>query len=329
MKKRIYLYKSGTLKCQDSSLVYIVKNEKYYIPIIQTEIIFVFGNCTLNKSTIQILNEHNIKVYFFSYYGNYLGSYIPKKEYVGKTLIAQTSLYENQNELFYYQKEIIFTSMVNMMAVLKYYHKKRNICLDQINELSKIMDQTILLNNDQNNKLLILEARSKQIYYSAFNQIILNKDFYFNTRTTFPPQDELNALMSYGYAILYGIVETAIYTSNLLPQLGIIHGISKPGNSLKYDLADIFKPVLVDRLIFRLINKKQMTIKYFERRNNGIYLNKEGSKLFVDEFENLLTTIISVKNRKLSYRSIINREVYNLEKGIIKKEKYKGYRMEW
>lgn len=328
MKKRIYLYKSGILRCQDSSLVYIVKNEKYYIPIIQTEIIYIFGNCTLNKSTIQILNEYDIKVYFFSYYGNYLGSYIPKKEYVGKIMIYQTMLYENKEELFNFQKEIIYTSILNMNAVLKYYHKKRNICTKQISELAIIIDEIKNLNCN-NNILLILEARSKLVYYSSFNEIILNNDFLFTSRTSYPPKDEINALMSYGYAILYGIIETAIYTSNLLPQLGIIHGISKPGNSLKYDLADIFKPVLVDRLIFRLINKQQIRIKHFESKNNGIYLKKEGSKIFIEEFETLLTTIISLKNRKLSYRSIINREIYNLEKGILKKEKYNGYRMEW
>lgn len=328
MKKRIYLYKSGILRCQDSSLVYIVKNEKYYIPIIQTEIIYIFGNCTLNKSTIQILNEYDIKVYFFSYFGNYLGSYIPKKEYVGKIMTYQVMLYENKEELFSFQKEIIYSSILNMIAVLKYYHKKRNICTKQISELAIIIDEIKKLNCN-NNILLILEARSKLVYYSSFNEIILNNDFVFTSRTSYPPKDEINALMSYGYAILYSIVETAIYTSNLLPQLGIIHGISKPGNSLKYDLADIFKPVLVDRLIFRLINKQQIRIKHFERKNNGIYLNKEGSKIFIEEFEALLTTIISLKKRKLSYRSIINREIYNLEKGILKKEKYKGYRMEW
>lgn len=329
MKKRIYLFKSGTLKCQDGSLVYITKNEKNYIPIIQTEIIYIFGNCTLNKSTLQLLTEHNIKVYFFSYNGNYFGSYIPKRNYIGKVLLAQTELLKDLEKTFIFQKEIIYSSICNMIAVLKYYQKKRHINFSQILELEKIKEQVLELQLINSNSLLILEARSKQIYYDAFNRVILNSDFTFTKRTTYPPQDELNAIMSYGYAILYGLVETAIYTSNLMPQLGIIHGISKPDSSLKYDVADIFKPVIIDRLIFRMINKKQLSKNYFEKRNSGVYLTKDGAVIFIEELESLLQSTVTVANRKLSYRSIINREIYNLEKAIVKQTKYKGYRMEW
>lgn len=120
-----------------------------------------------------------------------------------------------------------------------------------------------------------------------------------------------------------------MYTSNLAPELGIIHGISKLGNSLKYDIADIFKPVLIDRLIFRLINKKQINDNHFDTCNDATYLNKNGCSLFIEEFETQLTTVITIKNRKLSYRSIINREIYNIEKSLQSNKKYKGYKMEW
>lgn len=329
MKKRVYLFKSGYLRCQDSSLVYIVKDEKNYIPIIQTEIIYIFGNCTLNKSTIKILNDYNVKVYFFSYTGNYMGAFIPKRQHIGKLLLTQVALYTKAEELLYYQKEIIYSSIINMLAVLKYYNKKRQICFNQIRELEVLAVKVNNLTCDANNNLLILEARSKQIYYSSFNDIIINKLFVFNGRSTYPPKDMVNAMMSYGYALLYGIVETSLYTSNLAPELGIIHGISKLGNSLKYDIADIFKPVLIDRLIFRLINKKQINDNHFDTCNDATYLNKNGCSLFIEEFETQLTTVITIKNRKLSYRSIINREIYNIEKSLQSNKKYKGYKMEW
>lgn len=329
MKKRIYLFKSGTLKCQDGSLVYITKDGKDYIPIMQAEIIYVFGNCTLNKSTLQLLSDYKIKVYFFSYYGRFLGSYVPQKSSIGKVEIEQLKIIESEERNFPFQKEIILSSVYNMNSVLKYYQKKRHISFSQIIELEKLIFSIKNLEIADSKKLLIYEARSKQLYYDAFNYIILNKDFYFCRRSTYPPQDELNAIMSYGYAILYGIVETAIYTSNLQPNLGFIHRITKPNNSLKYDVADIFKPVLVDRLIFRMINKGQLKKEMFEVKDNGIYLSHQGSILFIEEFETLLKTTILVKNKKMSYRSIINREMYNIEKSIMNNTKYKGYRMEW
>lgn len=329
MKKRIYLFASGTLQRQDNSLVYVTKKGKEYIPIYQIETIFVFGSCNLNKAVLQILNEYTISLLFFSYYGHYIGSYLPKQNYIGKIHQLQFELFQQPESLFLYQKEIIATSVHNMISVLKYYQKKRCTSIYQIIELEQLDEEIRSLEIEEQRKLLILEARSKQVYYSSFNHIIKNKDFVFTKRSTFPPKDAVNAVMSYGYALLYGIVETSLYCSQLLPQLGIIHGHSKANNSLKYDIADIFKPVLVDRLIFRLINKGQLTHQYFTKKNESVYLNKEGCSLFIEAFEETLKNTIIISNRKWSYRSIIKREIHHIELSLQKKIKYRGYRMGW
>ena len=110
MKKRIYLFASGTLQRQDNSLVYVTKKGKEYIPIYQIE---------------TILNEYTISLLFFSYYGHYIGSYLPKQNYIGKIHQLQFELFQQPESLFLYQKEIIATSVHNMISVLKYYQKKR------------------------------------------------------------------------------------------------------------------------------------------------------------------------------------------------------------
>lgn len=329
MKKRFYIFSSGILQRQDNSLVYITKKGKEYIPIYQTESIYVFGSCTLNKAVFQILSEYNIVLLFFSYYGRYIGSYLPRQNYIGQITQLQIELFKDKNKVFQYQKEIIYTSIYNMIAVLKYYQKKRQIKFEQTEQLQSINEDVLALELDKQNKLLILEARSKQIYYSTFNQIIKNNDFKFVTRSMYPPRDSINAIMSYGYALLYGVIETSLYCSHLLPHLGIIHGQTKSENSLKYDLADIFKPILVDRLIFRMINKKQLSLDYFTSKNDATYLSKEGSILFIEEFENTLKSTITVANRKLSYRSIIKKEIYKIESSLKNKSKYIGYKMRW
>ena len=129
--------------------------------------------------------------------------------------------------------------------------------------------------------------------------------------------------------MLYGVIETSLYCSHLLPHLGIIHSQTKTENSLKYDIADIFKPVLIDRLIFRMINKKQLTINNFINKDNAVYLSKEGAVLFIEEFEETLKSTINITNRKWSYRSIIRREIYNIELSLQNKKIYTGYKMRW
>ncbi len=329
MKKGFYIFTSGTLQRRDNSLVFVSKNNVEYIPIYQVETIYIFGSINLNKTVIQILNEYSISILFFSYYGNYIGSYIPRQQYIGVITRLQFDLFNNLNKLFLYQKEIIHSSIHNMISVIKYYQKKRKNVFSQIKDLEIIKEKVKNLNFENHELLMILEARSKQIYYTSFNKIILNKDFYFLKRTNYPPMDELNAMMSYGYALLYGVVESMLYCSHLLPQLGIIHGQSKNENGLKYDIADIFKPVLIDRLIFRLINKKQILKKNFTKQKEGIYLSKEGCITFINSFEEELSKTIEINKRKLSYKSIIKREIYAIEKSLTGKKQYTGYKMEW
>ena len=93
---------------------------------------------------------------------------------------------------------------------------------------------------------MLWRKNAKQIYYKSFNQIIKNNDFKFNKRTVNPPLDYINAIMSYGYAILYGIIENDIYKSNLSISLPFIHGLTRNPDGLQYDIADIFKPVVID-----------------------------------------------------------------------------------
>lgn len=329
MKRRFYIFSTGILQRQDNSLVYITKKGKEYIPILQTEIIYIFGSCTLNKTVLQILSEYNIILIFFSYYGRYIGSYLPRQNYIGQITQLQIELFKDKNKVFSYQKEIIYTSIYNMVSVLKFYQKKRLIVFEQTDQLQNINNEIISLDMNNKNKLLILEARAKQVYYSTFNLIIKNSDFKFITRTVNPPKDAINAIMSYGYALLYGVIETSLYCSHLLPHLGIIHSQTKTENSLKYDIADIFKPVLIDRLIFRMINKKQLTINNFINKDNAVYLSKEGAVLFIEEFEETLKSTINITNRKWSYRSIIRREIYNIELSLQNKKIYTGYKMRW
>ena len=110
MKRRFYIFSTGILQRQDNSLVYITKKGKEYIPIFQTEIIYIFGSCTLNKTVLQILSEYNIILIFFSYYGRYIGSYLPRQNYIGQITQLQIELFKDKNKVFSYQKEIIYNA---------------------------------------------------------------------------------------------------------------------------------------------------------------------------------------------------------------------------
>ena len=329
MKKIFYLYKSGELQRKDFSLLLQEKNGNVvYIPVEQINLIVCFGDVNLNKRVLGLLNSYSVSILFFNYYGDYIGRFTPKKYSDGKIIINQVNSYHNHKRL-YIAKKIIFTEVKNILSLLKYYNKKYHLLEQMIinvdNELNKL--DTI----ESIEELLLLEAIIKKQYYSSFDYIIKNPNFIFKNRSFYPPLNEVNALLSYGYAILYANVLSDIDKSPLLAQISYIHSLSKQSDSLQFDIADMLKPIFIDRLILRMINKNQIKTNYFEYKENGAcYLNKEGIKVFLYEYEKLMQKSIKIGGKYYSYRNIITREVYKLANYIEgKTDEYKPYIMEW
>lgn len=167
------------------------------------------------------------------------------------------------------------------------------------------------------NELMLIEANAKQTYYKMFDVVLENENFKFQKRTKNPPQNEVNAMLSYGYTLLYGLILSILNRSSLFPQISFIHSLSKNSDSLQYDLADIFKPVYIDRMALRLIRKKQIKQSHFQYKPDGrCYLSKEGTKVFIEEFNTLLQSTIVYSKRNYSYRSILSKEVHRLSEYI-------------
>lgn len=276
MKKIFYINKNGMLERKDSSLILKEKNHNiHYIPIEQLDLIICNSDITLNKRVLSLLNYHNISIIFFNFYNDYIGRFTPKKYSDGKIIMNQIESYNNHKRMIIV-RSILEAELLNSMSLLKYYHKKENRYSSQINTIQSLKIKISNLNNVDES--LLLEARIKKSYYSAFDTIIKNKDFIFYNREYNPTSNEVNALLSYGYAILYATILSDIDKSPLLPQISYIHSLSKQSDSLQFDIADILKPIIVDRLVFRLINKNQIKLCHFDYKNEACYLNKEGIK---------------------------------------------------
>lgn len=330
MKKTFYLYRSGELIRKDNSLALMQKNGNvFYIPIEQLDTIVCFSELKMNKRVLGLLNTYEITIMFFNFYGNYIGRFSPKKYYDGKILIEQIHCYQNDEIRLFIAQTMIIGSIKNMIALTKYYRKKGKILDYQVEQLQGCIQAiTEVSSIDQ---LLIVEAKSKQFYYSMFDIVLKGECFSFDKRTKNPPLNEVNAMLSYGYAILYSHVLSVLDRSSLNPQISFIHSISKSYDSLQYDIADILKPMLVDRIVLRMIRKKQITSVHFDRKNDGrCYLNTTGAKLFAEVFDENLKNTILVNKKYFSYKNIISREVHILSNYI--KDRSKGYKpfvMKW
>lgn len=111
------------------------------------------------------------------------------------------------------------------------------------------------------------------------------------------------------------------------PRIGFLHETNFRRFSLNLDVAEIFKPILVDRLIFTLINKKMVQRKSFSEKGEGLYLTEKAKEVVLKAWEDKLQSTIEHPGlrRKVSYRSLVRMEVYKLEKRVLDDKEYEPF----
>ena len=139
--------------------------------------------------------------------------------------------------------------------------------------------------------------------------------------------NEVNAMLSFGNTVLYNYLATHIYKSPLDIRTGFLHATNNRMESLNLDIAEIFKPLIVDRVVFSLINLRCINLTHFYTTPNGeVYLNETGKRIFLRAFYEKLNTVVTVKDDRKSYRRIIKNEISQLSLHFKNDEKYKGFR---
>lgn len=119
--------------------------------------------------------------------------------------------------------------------------------------------------------LIGFEGSAAKVYFGVFDQLILQQkeDFRFIQRSRRPPLDNINALLSFLYAILTNECVSALSSVGLDPYVGFLHQ-DRPGRpSLALDLMEELRPVFADRLALSLVNRQQVTAKGFIQKESG------------------------------------------------------------
>ena len=140
------------------------------------------------------------------------------------------------------------------------------------------------------------EGEAASVYFGVFNQMILQqkKDFAFSGRNKRPPLDNVNAMLSFVYTLLTGMVASALETVGLDPYLGFMHA-DRPGRvSLALDLIEELRPVLADRFVLALINRKMITGKDFTKKEDGaVLMSDKARKNLLTEWQNRKKDVIT------------------------------------
>ncbi|MCM8785853.1 MAG: type I-B CRISPR-associated endonuclease Cas1b [Candidatus Omnitrophica bacterium] len=334
MERDYYIFKSGRLQRKDNTLYLETTDEngqsvKKPIPVEAVNSIYLMGEIDLNTRLLDFLAQNNIVLHNFNHYGYYSGSYYPR-EYLnsGFLLVKQVEHYKDKNMRLKIAKEIVSSATHNIKNNLRHYQKQNKKVDTAIQQIET--DESKIPSIKDISELMAIEGHIRDTYYQTFNEILkLEKEFTKRVRR--PPDNPVNCLISFGNSLVYTTVLSEIYHTHLNPTISFLHEPGTRRFSLSLDLAEIFKPILSDKVTFKLINNQMIKPEHFEEKLNFCYLKEEGRKLYIREFDERLQTTIDHRElkRKVSYRHLIRLECYKLTKHILGEKEYKAFRAWW
>lgn len=318
-----YIMSMGELTRKDNSLCFRKNGRNVYLPVENTKEIYCLNEVSMNTKLLDFLAQNHIIVHFFNYYGGYSGSYYPRNHYLsGKLLVKQAEKY--QNERMEIAKAIVKGIGLNIYEVLYHYYKHDK------KEVKKTIDwikQQFLPQVEKAKEIKELMAYEGEVWMRFYGDFkyFLPDDFIMNKRVKRPPDNPINALVSFGNTLLYTKTISAIYQTHLDQRISFLHEPSEGRFSLSLDLSEVFKPVIVFRTIFDLVNNRKIQIeKHFEKKVNYCILNEEGRKVFVEAFEKRMESVFmhTKLKRKVSYRTALKLDCYKLIKNILEEKEF-------
>lgn len=330
MSETYYLFSDGILKRKDNVLRLTTPEGQYKdMKIEVTNEIYIFGEVDLNTKCLNYVGQLGINLHFFNYYGFYTGSFYPKEKAVsGRLLVKQVNHYEDSDKRTILAKKLIEGASFNIKRNLRYYNSREKDLEDPILLIKKLRSEIDKCKDVK--ELMGIEGNIRKVYYSTWNKII-NQEINFEKRVKRPPDNLINTMISFINSLIYTTCLAEIYKTQLNPTISYLHVPGERRFSLCLDLAEIFKPVLGDRLIFSLLNKNIITEKDFEEESNFYYIKEKGRKKILQAYDERLKMTIKHKtlNRNVSYRHLIKLECYKIIKHLMEDQEYIPFEMWW
>jgi CRISPR-associated protein Cas1 len=324
-----YIFSKGGLSRKDYSIQFRGDRGINYIPISDTRELYCFEDITISTKLLNLIASSGILIHFFDYYGHYTGTFYPKNHLVsGRLTIKQCQAF-TENRLTI-AKAIVAGIAGNVYFLMYHYYRHGKKELKEFIDWLRI-DVPKLLNKQINiNQLLMIEGTIWARFYQTF-KVFLPEDFVMNKRVKRPPDNPINALISFGNSLLYAKTLTQIYNTHLDPAISFLHEPGESRFSLSLDLCEVFKPAIVYKTIFDCVNNRKLNVgKHFSKELNYCLLNEEGRKVFIKAFEDRMNQVFDhpILKRKVSYKTAIKLDAYKLIKYITEGKEFAAFNME-
>lgn len=333
MRTDYYIMQDGILKRKENTVYFINKDERRVLPINKIYSIYAYGKLSFSSGVVSYLAKNGIPIHFFNYYGFYEGSMYPRETLIsGDLVIDQAAHYLDTDKRMLLAGMFIEGACGNILKNLRYYSRSQEGIQESIDAYVNSIESEITRLPDTGTipEMMNVEGRIRNIYYSALDEIF-PEEYRIVTRTRRPPGNKMNTLISFGNSLMYTTVLSEIYNTQLNPTISYLHEPFERRFSLSLDVSEIFKPIIVDRIILKLVNKNMLDDNCFKGEIGDMLLSEKGKKIFLQEYNDKLSTTIKHKGlkRNVSYKRLIRLELYKLSKHLLGDEEYRPLVMWW
>ncbi|AEX84847.1 CRISPR-associated protein Cas1 [Marinitoga sp. 1135] len=288
----LYITEQGAVLSKREGRLVISKENSIIseIPLNKIEKINLMGNISLTTPIISYFLDHEIEVIFMTKTGKYRGK-LYTDEY--RNVLLRLKQYERSyDEKFKLKisKAIVKGKLKNSYDFLinRSRYLPKGTLSKEIASIRKIIEKVDKGKNID--EVRGFEGIGSKYYFEGFKKLIKNENFKFEKRIMHPPRDPVNAMLSFGYYLLYNEVMAAINIVGLDPYFGNLHTIEISKKSLLFDLVEEFRNIIIDNFILKLINRNEISKDDFNKKDeNIIYFTDEGMKKFISKYEEMIS----------------------------------------
>jgi len=302
----LYVDRPGAYLSLCADQIQVIAPDKEILRSVNLENLREIVLCGPAQATTQTLHaclKRGIYVHYLNYYSKYIGSFLSLNNYHGLLREGQWKAHFDKNKCLEIAKKIVLAKAKNMRTLMNRWTRDNRTeaqskILYQVKQLLKKINKVTELNS-----LRGIEGTLTKIYFSFYTTFIKpekQKFFYFQRRNRRPPQDPVNALLSFGYSLLTKDCLAIAVRVGLDPYCGFYHVMKYGRPSLALDIMECFRQPIVDSVVISSINNGIFKNNDFYQYQKVCYLNEKGRKKFVVHYEMRKKDMVS--HPKFHYR---------------------------
>lgn len=281
----LYVSQQGCYVCLKGEELLVKQQEKVLgrvqLPLL--EMVLIFGKSQMTTQAIRSCLWRNIPIAYLSRMGYCYGRILPIER--GYRQLARYQQLLTPVDRLLVARWMVQGKLRNSRTILARQNRRRpSPSLEGIlQRLEYLVDKAGQA--ETLDQLLGYEGAGAVQYFSGFGESLQGKDFIFMGRSRRPPGNPVNAMLSFGYQVLWNHLLTLIELQGLDPYLSCLHEGHDGHAALASDLIEEFRAPLVDSLVLYLVNRNMMSaMDDFVHHQGGYYLNDTGRRKFLKAF---------------------------------------------